>query len=310
MIRKKTRNRRMLHNKKSFIFLLILCLGIGFSFLSSQLTITGNTSVSGNKWSVYFDNVKVRDGSVDANTPEIDTNKTTINFTVALDKPGDYYEFTVDAKNDGTIDAIIGSVTKTELDANIAKYLNYTVTYDNELELKQNDILVAKDKTTYKVLVEYKKNITASDLSEESINLNLSFTVNYAQSDKKPESFATMAKKNALNDTSIDFKQVSSDTNGKGLYLLSGTENDTNPIYYYRGEVYNNNALFAGYCWKIVRTTETGGTKLIYNGEPKKAYLNSKNVEKDSYANVENAETYPFTFDSTNNEFVKTYRCV
>ena len=66
--------------------------------------------------------------------------------------------------------------------------------------------------------------------------------------------------------TGIDFSSNSSDTNGKGLYIRNGTENDSNPIYYYRGDVTNNNVLFAGYCWKIVRTTETGGTKLIYNG--------------------------------------------
>lgn len=68
--------------------------------------------------------------------------------------------------------------------------------------------------------------------------------------------------------TGIDFSQISSDTNGKGLYILHGTENNTYPIYYYRGDVENNNVKFANFCWKIVRTTETGGTKLIYNGTP------------------------------------------
>ena len=30
----------------------------------------------------------------------------------------------------------------------------------------------------------------------------------------------------------------------------------------------NNNVIFGNYCWKIVRTTNTGGIKLIYNGVP------------------------------------------
>ena len=64
----------------------------------------------------------------------------------------------------------------------------------------------------------------------------------------------------------IDFSNISSDTNGKGLYIRSGTENDAYPIIYYRGNV-DNNVYFANKCWQIVRTTETGGTKLIYNGE-------------------------------------------
>ena len=73
---------------------------------------------------------------------------------------------------------------------------------------------------------------------------------------------------NAVLDTSIDFSQVSSDTNGKGIYIFNSTKNDTYPVYYYRGAVTNNNVLFGGFCWKIIRTTGTGGTKLIYNGLP------------------------------------------
>ena len=64
----------------------------------------------------------------------------------------------------------------------------------------------------------------------------------------------------------INFGAISSDTNGKGIYLRSNTELTGNPIYYYRGAVTNNNVIFANYCWKIVRTTETGGIKLLYNG--------------------------------------------
>ena len=86
---------------------------------------------------------------------------------------------------------------------------------------------------------------------------------------------STKLKKNAILDTNIDFSQISSDTNGKGIYIRSGTENDTYPIYYYRGAVDNNNVLFANFCWKIVRTTETGGIKLIYNGEPSNGTCNN-----------------------------------
>ncbi len=64
----------------------------------------------------------------------------------------------------------------------------------------------------------------------------------------------------------IDFSQVSSNTNGKGVYELYTTATDKYPIHYYRGDV-NNNVIFANFCWKIIRTTETGGVKLIYNGE-------------------------------------------
>ena len=67
--------------------------------------------------------------------------------------------------------------------------------------------------------------------------------------------------------TGIDFSKASSDTNGKGVYKLSESKDEKFPILYYRGEV-DNNVIFANYCWKIVRTTDTGGVKLLYNGVP------------------------------------------
>ena len=43
----------------------------------------------------------------------------------------------------------------------------------------------------------------------------------------------------------------------------------TKEIYYYKNDVTNkNNVIFAGYCWQMMRTTDTGGVKMIYNGVP------------------------------------------
>lgn len=55
--------------------------------------------------------------------------------------------------------------------------------------------------------------------------------------------------------------------------LYTGEHNDNldetgdKEIYYYNGSVSNkNHVIFAGYCWQIIRTTDTGGVKLLYNG--------------------------------------------
>ena len=302
--KEKLRKNRFLRNRRSFILLTILCMGIGFAFLSSNLTITGNTSVSGNSWNVYFTNVQVTDSSVEASVvpTTTGTNTTSIDYTVTLDKPGDFYEFTVDAVNDGTIDAMIQNVNMTSLDSDVAKYLTYTATYINGVTLASNDVLAKNTTETYKVRIEYKKDISASDLSEESVNLNLTFGVNYQQSsnNSKLSEFTALVKNNALRDRNIDFSQQSSNTNGNGLYILESTKTDTYPIYYYRGAVDNNNALFAGYCWKIVRTTETGGTKLIYNGTPGPIYTEFEKINRSSYINVTNESDYVYTFDETN----------
>ena len=265
----RTKQKQFQMNKKAFIFITVLCMGIGFAFLTSNLTITGNTSVSGNSWNVYFTNIQETDGSVEPTVVPTTSGTTTtsLNYTVTLDKPGDFYEFTVDVVNDGTIDAMIESIDMNNLDTDVEKYLSYTATYKYGSPIRQNDVLQKKSMATYKVRVAYKTDIEAEDLDEEGINLTLTFGVNYTQSTVVSE-FAKLVKKNVLSDTSLDFTQISSDSNGKGLYLMNSTKNNSYPIYYYRGNVSNNNAKFAGFCWKIVRTTDTGGTKLIYNGTP------------------------------------------
>lgn len=92
-----------------------------------------------------------------------------------------------------------------------------------------------------------------------------------------PNFYDVIASQSVMDNTSseyvnsssgIDFSQISSDTNGKGVYERAGTEDDDYPVYYYRGDIDNNHVKFAGFCWKAVRTTSTGGVKLIYDGKP------------------------------------------
>ena len=70
-------------------------------------------------------------------------------------------------------------------------------------------------------------------------------------------------------DKGIDYSKVNSSTNGEGVYLFDETKNDTNPVYFFRGtHQLKNNLLYANMCWKIVRTTGTGGVRVVYNGAP------------------------------------------
>lgn len=52
------------------------------------------------------------------------------------------------------------------------------------------------------------------------------------------------------------------DSYSNGIHSMSNTKKS---IYYYKGNS-NNNLIFAGYCWNIVRSTKTEGVKIIYNG--------------------------------------------
>ena len=127
----------------------------------------------------------------------------------------------------------------------------------NELTLESGDSVV------YYIAV-YIKNLDVDQLNSDKGEFEGIVTFETSSGN----TLNSKIREGATLDTNIDFSEISSDTNGKGVYIRSGTENDNNPIYYYRGDVDNNNLIFADTCWKIVRTTETGGTKLIYNGIP------------------------------------------
>ena len=93
-----------------------------------------------------------------------------------------------------------------------------------------------------------------------------------------PTLYNFMKEEAVMDNTSSEFVSSSSginfgnkldnNTNGKGVYIRAGTENNEYPILYFRGDVDNNHVKFANFCWLIVRTTESGGTKLIYDGVP------------------------------------------
>ena len=74
-------------------------------------------------------------------------------------------------------------------------------------------------------------------------------------------------------------KRAKTDTTYLGLYTGEGADTYANPVYYYKGNVQNNNVLFAGFCWKIVRTTETGGVKIVYNGVQKNGSCNNTGTD-------------------------------
>ena len=162
------------------LFIVILLFGLGYAYLTTTLSINGTTDVDSNTWNIYWDNVQVRNGSVTASTPTIDTSKTTVTFNVHLSKPGDFYEFTVDEKNDGSIDAMIDTITKT---TTIPNYINYSVTYADDGIISKNQLLAASSKEVYKVRVEYRTDINANELPNASQSLSLSFGVTYVQAD-------------------------------------------------------------------------------------------------------------------------------
>jgi len=74
------------------------------------------------------------------------------------------------------------------------------------------------------------------------------------------------------------------------------------------------NVIFGGFCWQVIRTTETGGIKMIYNGEPDQdgKCLNTRASHKGIVQSgdgvsqaVDSSYLYgdTFTYDTSNNTF-------
>ncbi len=112
--------------------------------------------------------------------------------------------------------------------------------------------------------------------------------------------------------------ELESDKSDKGLY--AGTD-DYGTTYYYRGNVKNNNILFAGYYWQIVRINGDGSIRLIYNGSKANATgtaqsINTRNYQfNNKYNNPAyvgymygdaDAETFDEVHANTNDSIIKS----
>ena len=98
-------------------------------------------------------------------------------------------------------------------------------------------------------------------------------------------------------DNSVYAKVIDDYENNNGV--LKTTDENGKDVYYYAGNVTNNNLVLNNYCWKMVRTTETDGVKLLYNGELKQVIENEP-ITKDKYNVTTNTPTgTPFTFDDS-----------
>ena len=167
---------------------LMLFLGIGYAYLQTLLNISGTTKISHNTWSIYWDTIHVTDGSVTGGQvttePTLSEDDTKVSFSVNLKQPGDFYEFTINAVNEGTIGAMITSTLKKVGESTtIPDYLNYSVTALDGVPIIDNQLLKANSSETYVIRVEYKKDITSTDLPETDQTLECTFSAYYVQAD-------------------------------------------------------------------------------------------------------------------------------
>ena len=187
-------NKRKQKNTKLLLLILLLVIAIGYSLLSTTLKINGFSDIKGNKWDIRWDSesVNVKNGSVAAAAPEVTESDTKVSFAVELALPGDYYEFTIDAINAGTIDAMIEDIKTTIKDgdgepATLPSYINFSVTYSDGVEVAEGHLLAKRTdathptRETYKVRIEFDEEAEA--IPETDSRYVVTYDVKYQQAD-------------------------------------------------------------------------------------------------------------------------------
>ena len=177
------KDRKILGLGLCLILVCVFTLTVAYAALNAVLTIQGSAEVSSANWDIYLDNPRVTPGSKTINVPEIKTSST-LEFSTTLNMPGDFYEFTVDVVNDGSIDAMIENVVKTpDLTEEQTKFLKYEITYQNGEAISNKQTLAKETSMPIKVRIEYRTDLVASDLPTSQVVLDLSLTLEYIQSD-------------------------------------------------------------------------------------------------------------------------------
>ena len=173
------------------IILLILSMGIGYAYLTTTLSIDGISDIDSASWDVHWANVQVKSGSVSGSqvtqAPTINAAGNTVSYHINLKKPGEFYEFTVDAVNAGTIDAMIESMSTTlnggSVVGNLPNYIEINLTYADGIELYTHHLLSASTTETYKFTIRYKTDIEPNELPSTNDSLELITEIEYVQAD-------------------------------------------------------------------------------------------------------------------------------
>ena len=250
--------------KKTSIVIAVLLLAVGFAAVSTTLIINGSVNIGENTddFSVIFTKATLDGTDVYANviddTKKIITFETndlkTLNQTSVLN-----YEVT---NNSANYDA--------EVQVNCKVKENTTAKYTSIKNELDGNATVIKAKETLNGTLTVTLNKTATEEVREEYVCELTF--NAVERDSIAVSgtnLYNLIKNNADTTTVIDYKVRSGVSGTNGIFTTTATEGSV-PVYYYRGDAdkVNNNIIFNNMCWKIIRTTENNGVKIIYNGTP------------------------------------------
>ena len=164
----------------------ILFMSVGFALFTKNLQVNGTTTVDAAQWDIHFDpnTYMAQPGSKDI-TYSLDSANTTLQFETELEQPGDFATFAINAKNFGTFDADLTSITLSTLTADQQQYLEYTVQYNgvtyNATTTDLSIPLNVNQSKTLVVTVKYNLPADSSKLPQDNVDVSLTATLGYQQ---------------------------------------------------------------------------------------------------------------------------------
>ena len=192
------KQRRIKMLSLSAVIVAVLGLTVAFAALSTTLNIKGSAYLDAAKWGIKFQNLSepsIVGEASDAKTAKIEKDVSINDIKVTLSKPGDSVTYTVDLVNDGDINAKIENIEKTNLTEEQQKYITFTVKYkENDTELKIGDILSKKEVKPLVIKIEYRKDLESSDLPKSAQGINLSYKLDFVQTDDKTVTTSGISK--------------------------------------------------------------------------------------------------------------------
>ena len=241
-------NKRLNRTNRTYIIMglcaILLIMGVGYAAFSSQLKISGTSNIASN-FLVKITGIEVSSKSGGAaDKPEVTTyNDTCATFGTTLQSPGDSITYDITIENQGTIDAVLKTISKTDAS-------NSAILFETS-GVNEGDPLNVGETATMQVKVTYNTAVTSQPGDLDS---TLKVDLTYEQGNGSIVGLGGET-------TTIGGQGVEVVTTGDGLYA-----DEYEPgKYTYKGANPNNYITFNNEIWRIISKDSSGLIKIMRN---------------------------------------------
>ena len=218
---------------------------IGYAAFSTQLEISGTSNID-SRWEVKIIAISAGTSVGTAeNAVAPSYTDTTANMNVNLYAPGDSMTYEITILNNGTLDAVLNSITENNSNNPAIKF--------EIAGIKEGDALLAGETTKMTVKISYDANVSGQP---ENTSADYTLTLNYTQKASGGEVTPPVTTI-----TPDDLKELAV-TEGDGLYA---DEYEAGK-YTYKGANPNNYITFNNETWRILSVEADGKVKIVRNG--------------------------------------------